>query len=133
MAKTRSPRLSLNYPIPFDTNKLSRYATVDDDGEWDILKRIILSMALAAGGCLAGGCAPDGHGHMSANLSLVEIGERSLESAERFEAQGNWRDADNSYRRALWAFDYHERLTGEQPILRDEAVDGAQRMAKKRR
>ncbi len=70
---------------------------------------------------------------MSANLSLVEIGERSLESAERFEAAGHWRDADISYRRALWAFSYYERLTGEQPLLLDEAKDGARRLAARAR
>lgn len=70
---------------------------------------------------------------MSANLSLVEIGERSLESAERFEAAGNTRDAEISYRRALWAFGYHEKLTGEQPILMDEAEEGARRLAGTRR
>ncbi len=65
---------------------------------------------------------------MSTNLSLVEIGERSLESAERFENAGNLREAEISYRRALWAFGYHEKLTGEQPLLLDEAEEGARRL-----
>ena len=96
--------------------------------------RIFLCCLLAAA-CLTilPGCLEAESSHMSANLSLVEIGERSLESAERFEAAGNPRDAEISYRRALWAFGYHERLTGEQPILMDEAEEGARRLAAERR
>ena len=93
--------------------------------------RFFLSSLLLAACLTLSGCPEANQGHMSANLSLVEIGERSLESAERFEAAGNYRDADISYRRALWAFGYHEKLTGEQPILLDEAADGAQRLARR--
>lgn len=70
---------------------------------------------------------------MSANLSLVEIGERSLESAERLESAGNLSDAEASYKRAVWAFGYHERLTGEQALLMDEAKEGAARLGRRRR
>ncbi len=70
---------------------------------------------------------------MSANLSLVEIGERSLESAERLEASGNLNDAEASYKRAVWAFGYHERLTGEQALLMDEAKEGVIRLSRGRR
>lgn len=90
--------------------------------------------ALLAAACSAfAGCPGEQPGHMSANLSLVEIGERSLESAERFEAAGNLKDADISYRRALWAFRYHEKLTGEQAILMDEAREGAERLGRRQR
>lgn len=95
----------------------------------DYLRAGLLALC---GGFLFSGCDVQTTNHMSANLSLVEIGERSLESAERFEAAGRWRDADISYRRALWAFSYHERLTGEQPLLLDEARNGTSRMAKTR-
>jgi hypothetical protein len=85
--------------------------------------------------CLAvlSGCTEEEHGHMSANLSLVEIGERSLESAERLEAAGNLGDAEASYKRAVWAFGYHERLTGEQALLMDEAKEGVSRLNHRRR
>ena len=95
--------------------------------------RIGLCSLLVAASLALSGCPDDEERHMSTNLSLVEIGERSLESAERFEAAGNYRDADISYRRALWAFDYHEKLTGEQPILLDEAAEGARRLAGRRK
>ncbi len=84
--------------------------------------------------CLAlSGCSEQRESHMSANLSLVEIGERSLETADRYESAGNLRDANISYRRALWAFGYHEKLTGEQPLLLDEAEEGARRTAPPKR
>jgi len=75
------------------------------------------------------GCSKDETLDHGANQSLVEIGERSLEEGEAFEGRGRTRDANMAYRRALWAFRYHERLTGEQPFLLDEALDGAKRTA----
>lgn len=69
------------------------------------------------------GCTPSGQ-ESNAGLSLVEIGERSLEAAEHEESQGNIGGANDSYRRSLWAFRYHEKLTGEQPLLLEEAQEG---------
>ncbi len=62
-----------------------------------------------------------------AHQSLVEIGERSLEQAERLENGGRRAEANSQYKRALWAFTYHERLTGEEPFLLDDALDGIAR------
>ncbi len=73
------------------------------------------------------GCAETMTVDKGANQSLVEIGERSLEEAESLENRGLTRDANIAYRRALWAFRYHEKLTGEQPFLLDEALDGTKR------
>lgn len=70
---------------------------------------------------------------MGAHQSLVEIGEHSLERAEELESRGRSVDANVAYRRALWAFRYHERLTGEQPFLLDEALEGVERTAPRRR
>lgn len=66
-----------------------------------------------------------------AHQSLVEIGERSLEVAETMERDGQYPDAHASYRRALWAFNYHEHLTGEEPLLLEEAQEGVERTARK--
>ncbi|MDR0362791.1 MAG: hypothetical protein LBJ46_08940 [Planctomycetota bacterium] len=89
---------------------------------------LLLACALALPGC------PGAEPSRPVNtLSLVEIGERALENGERQEAAGRRDEARESYRRALWAFRYHERLTGEQPLLLDEAVRGANRASGRRR
>ena len=62
-----------------------------------------------------------------ANQSLVEIGERSLEQAEELEGEGRGGEANVMYKRSLWAFKYHERLTGEEPFLLDDALEGLER------
>lgn len=62
-----------------------------------------------------------------ANQSLVEIGEISLEQAEALERDGRVREANVAYRRALWAFRYHEKLTREEPLLLDDALSGIRR------
>ncbi len=68
-----------------------------------------------------------------AHQSLVEIGERSLEDAEVLENLGQIDEANIAYRRALWAFRYHEKLLSEQPFLLDEALAGVRRTAKSER
>lgn len=73
------------------------------------------------------GCAPIAADDKGANQSLVEIGELSLEEGESLENLGNKTEANKSYRKALWAFRYHEKLTGEQPFLMEEALDGVDR------
>lgn len=78
---------------------------------------------------LCGGCAGDKPHDLGANQSLVEIGELSLEQGESLERQGRTAEANVAYRKALWAFRYHERLTREEPFLTDEAIEGAQRTA----
>jgi hypothetical protein len=65
-----------------------------------------------------------------ANQSLVEIGERAIENGETLEGEGRASEANISYKRALWAFRYHQHLTGEEPLLLDEAVEGVERTAK---
>lgn len=67
-----------------------------------------------------------------AHQSLVEIGERSLELAESLENTGRAGEANASYRRAVWAFTYHEHLTGEEPLLMDEAAEGVRRTSGKK-
>jgi hypothetical protein len=78
---------------------------------------------------LLAGCA-GGAGNRGRSQSLVEIGEQSLERAEAGERLNRPAEANVLYRRALWAFRYHERLTGEQPLLLDDALAGAKRTAR---
>ncbi len=89
---------------------------------------LTLALSVALSGC-AGTARPD----QGANQSLVEIGERSLELGEELESENRVSEANLAYRRALWAFRYHERLTGEEPLLLDEAVDGLDRTDTRRR
>jgi|GEM_PF-2111113 hypothetical protein len=86
------------------------------------LGRMAFLFVLLAPGC--GAVAIDDAG---ARQSLVEVGERSLEDGERLENLDRIGEANTAYRRALWAFRYHERLTNEQPFLLDEAVEGVRR------
>lgn len=67
-----------------------------------------------------------------AHQSLVEIGERSLELAEIMENEGRISEAHQAYRRSKWAFEYHEHLTGEEPLLSEEAEDGERRTSPRR-
>lgn len=94
------------------------------------MRHLFLPLLLVASVTLLPGCPETDTRHMSSGLSLVEIGERSLESAERFQMAGNREAAGKSYRRALWAFSYHQRLTGEEPLLMDDAVMGVRRWEK---
>lgn len=73
------------------------------------------------------GCSDIPEPDKGANQSLVEIGEHSLEEAESLENQGRKGEASAAYRRSLWAFRYHEQLTGEEPFLMDEALEGIKR------
>lgn len=79
------------------------------------------------------GCPDPGPNRSGAGLSLVEIGERALENGERLEDSGRVAEAEESYRRALWAFRYHHRLTGEHPPLMDEAMQASRRVSRRRR
>lgn len=81
-------------------------------------------LCLAASGC-AGTSVPD----IGRGRSLIEIGEESLERAENLEKSNRAAEANVMYRRALWAFGYHEQLVREQPFLMDEARAGAARTA----
>ncbi|MDR1611271.1 MAG: hypothetical protein LBT97_00640 [Planctomycetota bacterium] len=81
---------------------------------------------------VAAGCSDPGANRDGAGLSLVEIGERALENGERQADSGRVVEARESYRRALWAFRYHKRLTGEQPLLMDEAIEASKRFSKAR-
>ncbi|MDR3078029.1 MAG: hypothetical protein LBV15_04615 [Planctomycetota bacterium] len=83
-----------------------------------------LMFCFALSGC-AGPAGPD----IGRGQSLIEIGEQSLEQAEELERRGRAAEANILYRRALWAFGYHEQLTREQPFLMDEARTGASRTA----
>lgn len=75
------------------------------------------------------GCGEEPEPDKGANQSLVEIGERSLEMAEELESDDKRVESHLAYKRALWAFRYHEQLTGEEPFLLDEALDGMERTA----
>lgn len=94
---------------------------------------ILCPLALLA--CLVislSGCSEEKEPDKGANQSLVEIGERSLELAEDWEGRGKRVEAHTEYKRALWAFRYHQRLTGEEPFLLDEALDGVERTESRR-
>lgn len=93
-----------------------------------MLKRVCVALLLLLG-LFCGGCAGEKPGDLGANQSLVEIGELSLEQGESLERQGKTAEANVAYRKALWAFRYHERLTREEPFLTDEAVEGVRRTA----
>ena len=54
-------------------------------------------------------------------LSLVEIGERSLELGEKLEDQKLLVGALEAYNRAEWAFNYLQQLTGQTPLLLEDA------------
>ena len=64
-------------------------------------------------------------------LSLTEIGERALGTGEMLEEQGLHRGALEAYERAVWAFVYHERLTGTAPLLLDDARENLTRLRQK--
>ncbi len=88
---------------------------------------IFLCLSLA----LIPGCFPTANTNdQGAHQSLVEIGERALETAEEMENRDENAEANLYYRRALWAFRYHEQLTGEEPLLLEEALEGKKRTDK---
>ncbi|MCD8138380.1 MAG: hypothetical protein LUE17_01135 [Planctomycetaceae bacterium] len=92
----------------------------------------VLAVGLLAA-CLLAGCADMPEPDKGANQSLVEIGERSLEEAEALESEGRKAEAQAAYRRSQWAFRYHEHLTGEEPFLLEEALEGVKRTEARRR
>lgn len=96
-----------------------------------IWARPALCAALLSAFVLCAGCeeAKD-LDQKGANQSLVEIGERAIENADTLESEGRASEANLSYKRALWAFRYHQHLTGEEPLLLDEALEGMERTAK---
>ncbi len=89
-------------------------------------KRCLVVCALLLAPAITG-CEELKEPDRGANQSLVEIGERSLELAEELEGEGRRAEANVQYKRSLWAFKYHERLTGEEPFLLDDALDGIAR------
>ena len=64
-------------------------------------------------------------------LSLIEIGERAMETGENLQEQGLNQGALESYERAQWAFEYHQELTGEAPLLLDHARNSAAQLRRK--
>lgn len=98
-----------------------------------LLSRTLGVMGIAAYVLLIAGCGPVAEPDKGAHQSLVEIGEHSLEEAERLEMNGRKGEANAAYQRSLWAFRYHEHLTGEEPLLLDEAVEGIERTGGRRK
>ena len=68
------------------------------------------------------GTHPGSH-KTNTQTSLVEIGERAMETGERLEEQGLNKGALEAYQRARWAFSYHQRLTGESALFLDDVRD----------
>lgn len=99
-------------------------ATASPDPRLHMRLALVAAMFLFA---LLSGCSDIPEPDKGANQSLVEIGEHSLEEAESLENQGRKGEASAAYRRSLWAFRYHEQLTGEEPFLMDEALEGIKR------
>ena len=96
--------------------------------------RIRAAFMAAAILCAAlAGCSDIPEPDKGANQSLVEIGEHSLEEAESLENKGRKGEALAAYRRSLWAFRYHEQLTGEEPFLLEEALEGIRRTEGRKR
>lgn len=95
--------------------------------------RIAVAVAFAFCSCLFPGCSENNPDGQALGWSLVEIGEQSLDQAEMLEKQKRLAEANILYRRALWAFRYHERLTGEQPFLLDDSLAGVRRTAPAKR
>ena len=94
--------------------------------------RLVLCAVLASCLFVAGCSQMKDLDQSGANQSLVEIGERSLEMGESMEDEGRTSEANLSYKRALWAFRYHQQLTGEEPLLLDDALDAVERTTKRR-
>ena len=94
------------------------------------MRRIMACAMLAVFGLFAAGC-PDQNPDRTAraNLSLIEIGERSLDRGERLEREGKHAEALELYRQAEWAFSYHESLTGDAPLFLDDAQDKVSRLS----
>ena len=94
--------------------------------------------ALAALTIASAGCLPemrskvratdaDGLPTVREGQSLRSIGEQALRAAEEFEDAGRLDAARALYSRAVWAFGYQFRLTGEEPLLLEAARDGLER------
>lgn len=81
-------------------------------------------------GC-EGGLWPAGRADSAAppHMSLVEIGERALETGSTLEDRGLLDGAREAYARAVWALSYHQDLTGEAPLLLDDARGRQERLA----
>ena len=89
-----------------------------------------LLLLLGASGCippLKHRSGPDAVGGMPSvyeGQSLRSIGEHALVAGEDALAAGHLSEARALFGRALWAFEYHLLLTGEEPPLLDAARDG---------
>jgi hypothetical protein len=93
--------------------------------------RIVFTLCLFVACVFLAGCEEYTEPDRGANQSLVEIGEQSLERAEELEDDGRRAEANVQYKRSLWAFRYHEQLTGEEPFLLDDALDGVARTGRR--
>ncbi len=83
---------------------------------------------LAVSGCWNGERATHPKVAPGKRLSLVEIGEQALDAGLEHEEAGRYREALADYDRALWAFRYHQRLTGREPLLMQDAQESARRV-----
>lgn len=82
----------------------------------------------ASGGCVAPTSGGREGAAVPSRLSLIDIGERAMETGERLEDEELHLGALEAYRRALWAFEYHYRLTGREPLFLVEARESVARM-----
>jgi hypothetical protein len=89
--------------------------------------RALVATVLALCTLLLPGCENTPLPDKGANQSLVGIGEQLLDRAESLENNNRSGEANATYRRALWAFTYHQQLTGEAPLLLDDARNGIER------
>lgn len=88
-------------------------------------------LAAATAGCELSAEPAPSH-EVSPHLSLTDIGEHSVATAESLEEDGLTAGALEAYRRALWAFEYHQTLTGRPPLLLEEARAGVARLERKK-
>ena len=106
------------------------------------MARRTLIVCLAA--ALAAGCAAEAtrpfFGRSKADLeaqlakpglSLTSIGVISNDLGEKYEEEGARDKALAHYRRAVWAFTQVEALTGERPVLLDDALDNLARIERR--
>lgn len=90
----------------------------------------LVGCLLVAGSGCNGGWSAKAPADTWRQRSLIEIGERAIDTAEKLEAQELHLGALEAYRRAVWALRYHETLTGTPPLLLAEAEDGVRRLRK---
>ena len=94
-----------------------------------IVSGLVLLAVAALPGCLLptkprAGSAPGEMPPVYEGQSLRSIGERALTAAEDAADAGKLRESQALYQRAIWAFEYHLLLTGEEPPLLEAAREG---------